>query len=210
LFTAIPALALPACWVLRRRRPGGRAPARFAAGALALMAAYLAAGRVLHDRAVDKALAAVGNETVLSAHAYPALGTIFLWRTVVETDVRWHVMRVHFLAPAGGDVRAARPIDKQMEDAWYARAQALPQVADFAWAGTRPLRWESRIRHGAHVVTFHDMRYAWPLDGVEGLWAFEVTLDDNGEVQTAHRIFPVTHGSRRQMFSEIWHELWNP
>ena len=195
VYTGVLVLALPACWLLRRRRPDGRASARLAAGALGLIVAYLAA---------------VGNETVLSAEAYPALGTIFLWRAVVETDVRWHVMRIHFLAPPGREVRAAKPVDKQREDPWYALAMGSPQAADFAWFSSRPLRWESRPRNGLHVVTLHDMRYAWLLDGVEGLWNLEVTLDSDGNVLETRQVYPVPQGSRRQMFREVWHELWNP
>ncbi|MEI7835034.1 MAG: metal-dependent hydrolase [Planctomycetota bacterium] len=207
--TSLLALALPIYWLVRRRRPGA-APGRVALAVLALLVAYLGAGRILHDRAVDKARDAVGNETVLSAEAYPALGSIFLWRTVVETDIRWHVMRVHFLAPPGRELRAAKPVDKPLEDHWYALAHATPQVADFAWFSSRPLRWESLRRNGLHVVTFHDMRYSWPLDGIEGLWSFEVALDDAGEILDARQIHRVPSNHRKEMFSEVWHELWNP
>lgn len=209
-FTLLLALTLSTCWLVRRFRPGGRAPERVALCGLALLIAYLGAGRGLHDRAVDKALAVVGNEAVVSAEAYPAVGSIFMWRAVVETQTRWHVMRVHFLAPAERQVRAAAPVEKPLKDRWHALALAVPQAAEFAWFSDRPMRWESRLRNGLHVVTFHDMRYAWPLDGVDGLWSFEVALDDEGNVREARKIHPVPHAGRRRMFTEVWHELWNP
>lgn len=211
LFTSVLALTLPVCWLLRRRRrPSGQAPGRVALAALALLAAYLGTGRLLHDRAIDKALAAIGSEPVVSAEAYPAIGSIFLWRTVVETPTHWHVARVHFLAPATRQVRPARPVEKPLEDQWYALAQGAPQAVEFAWFSGRPMRWEPRPRNGQHVVTFHDMRYAWPLDGVDGLWNFEVTLDDAGNVLETQQIHPVGPGGRRKMFREVWQELWNP
>ncbi|MCY2926896.1 MAG: metal-dependent hydrolase [Planctomycetota bacterium] len=204
LFTSVLALTLPVCWLVRRRRPGGKAPGRIA------LAAYLGTGRLVHDRAIDKALAAIGNEPVVSAEAYPAIGSIFLWRTVVETPTHWHVARVHFLAPAIRQVRLARPVEKPLEDQWHALALAAPQAVEFAWFSGRPMRWEPRSRNGQHVVAFHDMRYAWPLDGVDGLWNLEVTLDNAGNVVTAQRAQPVPTGGRRRMFREVWQELWNP
>jgi inner membrane protein len=210
-FTSVLAATLLACFLLRRFWPAGRAATLAAWVGFLLALAYVATGRLLHDRAIEKALASVDDgHKVLRAEAFPAIGSIFLWRAVVETERRWHVFRVHFLAPVGQEVRRSTSVWKQPEDRWTALAGTSPQVGRFRWFTGGLMRTEVQHHGDHHVVICHDMRYGLPMEGTDSLFTLEVELTDAGSVKKARESHDAPDGRRRRMLSETWNDLWNP
>jgi inner membrane protein len=212
IFTPLLVLTLTACYLVRKAR-GGRAPrATLVIGWVGFLLAmgYLAAGKVLHDRAVDVAAGAVNSEKVLRVDAYPQIGSIFLWRAVVETEDHWVAVRVHHFSkdpPAPGEIRSRR---KQPVNRWVRRAQELREYQVYEWFSRGRLRTEYRNLNGVHLVRFHDMRYSWESDGVESLWPLLVEFDDEGRLITASRQSPQRQEDTRSTAADIWSDLWNP
>ncbi|NQU77004.1 MAG: metal-dependent hydrolase, partial [Planctomycetes bacterium] len=210
IYTPLLIITLAGCWLARRL---GRGRARSVsvvigwAGFL-LSVGYLSGGRVMHDWAVQKAIQAAGSPgRVVSANAYPGIGTIFLWRTVVETDNGWFVMRAHRFS--------RRPVygwDKQFvaktDNEWVRKARRLSQVQTYEWFAGGPTRAEYSFENGQHVVKFHDMRYGWPLYSAESMWPMIVVFDGSGglvRIGREHRSHP---GNRGFAFSRAWADIW--
>ena len=143
---------------------------------------YLAAGRLMHDRAVEKALQLVDRSKVLRADAYPSIGTIFLWRAVVETSDDWLAVRVHYCSRDPVRKYKFTRVAKVEPNVWIRRARRLREYEVYEWFTCGRLRAEYANVNGLHVVRFHDMRYAWPLESVESLWTVSVILDDAGRL----------------------------
>ena len=211
IYTPILILTLLTCYVIRKvgTRPH-RATLIVAWVGLALSIGYIAAGRLGHDRAVAVARRFVGNEKVLQADAFPAVGTIFLWRAVVETEGRWHVLRVHHLVPPGDEIRRSSSAPKLSRSRWADAAAKLRPVRAFEWFCRARMRAELRRLDGLHIVTFHDMRYGWPLESIHGMWAIEATLDEAGSPVRVQRIRRYPGGRRGRFIEEYWDDLWNP
>ncbi len=212
IYTPLLILTLLACRLARRGRTGRAPRATLAIGWLGflLSVGYLAAGRVLHDRAVDRAVGLVGSETVVRADAYPAIGSIFLWRAVVETDRAWHAVRVHHLSDAPPGARAHERLAKAPDNEWIARARALPEHATYEWFASGRLRSEYRQVDGTHIVRFHDMRYSRRSDGLESLWPLVVEFGPDGSVIHVGREMERRSGRLFDYAAAAWRDLWNP
>ena len=224
IYTPLLVLTLLGCWLARkvaRRRGGAEAdvPARadpapratLAIGwvGFAISVGYLAAGRLLHDRAIDRAAGLVAAERGVRANAYPALGSIFLWRVVFETDAAWHAVRVHQFSGAPPEAWRHTRVAKAAPNRWIEKAQALEEYRTYRWFAGGRVRAEYERMDGLHVVGFHDMRYSGSSDGVESLWPLVVQFHDDGRVLLAERRHP-----RRARFGQyaaaLWHDLWDP
>jgi len=212
IYTSVLVVTLLACRIARRRA-GGRAPrATLVIGWLGVLLSvgYLAGGRVLHDRAIDKALLRTGREKLVRADAYPALGSILLWRAVVETDDAWHAVRVHHLSSAPPGRWAARSAPKTPENEWIARASELPEYAVYQWFASYRVRAEYERRNGTHVVRFHDMRYARGPDALKSLWPLVVEFDSAGNVAFVGRTMEHRSGGIWRHMVAAWRDLTNP
>jgi len=175
-----------------------------------LSVAYLAAGRLLHDRAVAKAVTLVGREKVLQADAYPAMGSILLWRAVVETDTAWHAVRVHQLSKAPPNQWKHTRAAKLGPNEWINRARELPEYKTYDWFAGHRLRCEYQQVDGVHVVRFHDMRYSRRNDGLESLWPLVVEFDADGRVLFVGRRMELRATRFGEHAAAVWHDLWNP
>lgn len=209
-YTGILALTLTACKVtyLVRARPW-RAMLVAAWIGFALSCAYLAAGRLLHDRAVRIARELAGGETIVRADAYPHLGSILLWRAVVETPDRWIVTRVHHLRDFSADPPRSAVVPK-VDNQWTRAARALPEFAVYNWFAMERIRATYARRSGEHVVEFHDMRYSGDPGGVESLWPLRMTFDAAGKVRSVQRIFTFRKRRSAGLIREVWREVWTP
>ncbi len=175
-----------------------------------LSVAYLAAGRVLHDRAVEKAAPLVGREEVFRADAYPAMGSIFLWRAVIETDTAWHAVRVHQLSKAPANQWKHTRAAKIGPNEWIDRARELPEYRTYDWFAGHRLRCEYERVNGLHVVRFHDMRYSRTSDGLESLWPLVVEFSADGKVLFVGRQME-RHATRLgEHAAAAWQDLWDP
>ncbi|MBI5723492.1 MAG: metal-dependent hydrolase [Planctomycetes bacterium] len=205
-------LTLLACWIVRLAKHGVARRTTLIIGwaGFLLSCMYIAAGRVIHDRVVDSVIPLAGQEKVVTADAYPAIGSIFLWRAVVQTDSRWIVVRRHLFSD--------RPIDQEAEtitpkanNEWIDRAWRLPEVKTYVWFTGDRLRPHYHKSNAGCVVEFHDMRYGFPLQSAESYWPLNVVFDADGNFVSASRAERFRAGSPRfAVAGEAWQDLWNP
>jgi len=210
IYTPLLVLTLVGCAIVRcvRRWDGRRASLAVGWIGFGLSVAYLGAGHLMHERAVSLARGLTPpGATVRRADAYPALGSILAWRTVVETDAGWHVARVRPLGrqPAPpGRVHVA----PEATGPWVDRARALPAAETYAWFAMGRVRAAYRREGDKHVVTLHDMRYGYRPDEVESLWPLEIRFGPDGEVRRVHRFTPRSHRGFGELVGDAWDDTW--
>jgi len=210
IYTPLLILALAACRIVRKASKGAgtRATLIVAWTGFLLSVAYIAAGRVMHDWAAEKAVRAAGERAVLRADAYPAPGTIFLWRTVVETDDEWIVTRVHHFSDKPDD-QWRRTTAPKPDNQWIRKARRLDEVQEYYWFAGGRVRANYFQEGDHHVVEFHDMRYGRPVESAESLWPMIVIFDGAGRVRhVARRRAP--RGRYLDLVAAVWSDMWNP
>jgi len=205
IYTPLLILTLLACLALRRKGLG-RAAVRAGWVGFLLSCGYLAGGRALHDLAVAEARGMALPTRVVHANAYPVLGTIFLWRAVVETDAGWHVSRIR---PIGGSDQRQTTFTPKQSNEWIDRAAAVPEAQSFGWSAMGRARPEHSTENGRHIVEFHDMRYGMVTESPESLWSLRVEFDAAGRADRIYR----TRRHRRDMgkaLGRLWDDIWTP
>jgi len=207
LFTGILILGLVACFAARRLRPHmePRSSLMLGRAGFVLALAYLGAGYVLHNEAVAEARARLPDSRIVRVDAYPALGTIFTWRAVVETDDAWTTMRLRPVAQSPSP--PPRETARKQVSPWIDRARELPQVEDYEWFAMGRVRAAYREEGGLHFVEFGDMRYAPKLDSVESLWPLRVTFDAAGGVLKIEHLSAFRGRSRLTVVREAWENM---
>ncbi len=213
IYTSLLIVTLLTCWLARKFSRGQAIRVTLVIAWVGMLTSvgYLTAGRVMHDWAVQQARIAVAADDlqVLRVDAYPAMGTIFLWRTVVETDRGWRVMRAHrFSDKPVADWRA--DLVAKADDEWVRRAMELPEVKSYRWFAGGRLRAAHTTRDGLHVIEFHDMRYGWPIESVESLWPVTVIYDTDGQLVQVGRSRHPNMKDRGPIISRAWADIWNP
>jgi inner membrane protein len=211
IFTPLLIVTLGTCYTIRKihRTRSVRATLVIGWVGFVLSVGYLAAGRVMHDWAVEKARKLTGNAKILHANAYPIIGTIFLWRAVVETEDSWVIIRIHRFADSSNPPKA-NIVPKQGDNIWIRRARDLREYRIYDWFAMGQLRPEYTSVDGRHIVQFHDMRYAWGIDSERSLWPLQVTFDKSGQVVDLRRVMERRGRSLREFASSIWREIWDP
>ncbi len=212
IYTPLLVLTLLGCWVARRvsRRPT-RATLIVAWTGFLLSCGYLAAGRICHDIAIARAERLLPpGQTVVRTDAYPALGTIFLWRAVIETPAGWHATRIHLFSSAAPESWKTSFAPRQADNEWIDRARRTPEYETYRWFTSGRLRAENERLNGAHVVKFHDMRYAETQWGVESLWPLVVSFGPEGEIVFVGRKRELPRRQFANHASQAWNDLWNP
>jgi len=214
LYTPLLILTLATCYIVRKLQRDHRARRVTMvigwAGFLASVG-YLAGGRAMHNWAVRKAATCAQHQgaRVVQVDAYPALGTIFLWRTVVETDREWIVTRIHHFSREPASTWRTSSIARD-DGPWVAKAMQLGQVETFDWFAGGRLRAENSATDGNHIVTFHDMRYGWPVESVESMWPLTVMFDCDGRVAYIGRRNHRPRGNFSSLVRSVWADIWNP
>jgi inner membrane protein len=207
-FTPLLIVTLLTCYVVRKLRPGRGVAATLAIGwiGFALAVGYIAAGRIMHDVVVRREINAAGPRHVVSANAYPAIGSIFLWRGVVRTDAGWEVSRYNLLFGSSGKPNFAPQDDNE----WVAKADELEQAAMFRWFAQGQVRTAYSQRDGTHIVELNDMRYGLQPDSTQSLWSLRIVFADGEAKPTVERVSHFHgHGvSPRNMLWGAWNDLW--
>ncbi len=209
-YTAGLIVTLLVCWATRKfRGPGRRATLVIGWVGFLATTGYLATGRVMHDWAIRKAVAIAGEGKVLAADAYPMIGTIFLWRTVVETEDEWIVTRIHHFRsdPPAPEHQQRAP---RQDNIWIRRARHYEGGRIFNWFANGRIRAEYTNVDGLHVVTLHDMRYGESPQAIESLWPARVTFDRQGNVVSFGRMRRGPRGDFRKFAGRVWYDMWNP
>jgi inner membrane protein len=214
IYTPLLIATLVTCWIVRRGRKNlhKRATVIIAAVGLIVTTGYLCTGRVMHDRAIGEALAEIGRsrDQVQRVEAYPMIGSIFLWQGVIETDEEWIIVRVHHLADPSEE-RLTRRLEKTPENQYVRRARETRGYRLYNWFADDQIRWVyHRAGDGSHVVTMHDMRYAFYTNGGKSLWPVRVTFPRDGGEPVVERLHGRGGGDMRDFIARIWADLTNP
>lgn len=212
IFTPLLILTLLVCYVVRKFRGGSAPKATLIIGwvGFALAMGYLGTGRLMHNRAVDIAVRAAGDVEILRADAYPQIGTIFLWRAVLETPDEWIAVRVHHFSDDPPSRRRMSRAARHISNEWVEKAQNLREYEIYRWFAMGRLRPEYRKVDGVHVVVFHDMRYSRDSAGIESLWPLRVEFDSEGNLIMAGRQPPDRSDGDGMTIGRIWADIWNP
>jgi len=212
IYTPLLGLTLLACFLARKISRGRAKRTALVIGwaGFLLSVGYLAAGRFMHDLAIEKALKLVDKKNVVRADAYPALGSIFLWRTVIETRAGWRATRIHHFSNAPPSQWESKYAAKVPPNRWTERARRLDEYKAYEWFARGRVRREYQQTDGIHVVRFHDMRYSARGDGLESFWPLVVEFDAAGKLIFAGRRAHRPRREFRKHAAEAWRDLWNP
>ena len=211
VYTPILLLTLLTCYVARKIRPPARKATLWIGWVgFLLSVGYIATGRVLHDRAIDRVLARRGGASPVRAQAYPTIGTILLWRVVLEDDRAWYVARVRFRLTGGGsdDEPKLNVVPKRRANLWVQKALQTPAAREwdrFTIGNTRAVYERPK---GLHVVRLYDMRYGWPIDSTESRWWLEIAWDEEGRLLGARRRTTFRGSTRDKVIRSIWKQMW--
>ena len=211
-YTPILLLTVLGCWLVRKIRPAARR-GTLAVGWLGfiLSMCYIGAGRLAHDRAASLARSMTDRKAnILRVDAYPAVGSILLWRGLVECDDHWTAWRIHLLAPTASEGARSTTVRKLPENEWIRRARTLRRVKDFEWFCMGRARPEYTFTGGRHVVEFQDMRYGFTPEGIRSHWSLRVEFDGSGKVVSARRMRNINAGHRRRLIKRLWRDIWCP
>lgn len=221
IFTPLLLLTLMFSCVTREEQR--RLRAAVAAVGLALAVGYLGAGRVAHGWVVDKVRQDAGDSFV-RAEAYPAPGSIFLWRAVVQTRTKWQVLRVHLFSKVGKPELAAatKPVAPRGGLKFPPQETAILRhspMIDLASALLPVKRFYDKANGVVGVtiekdgvnqaVSFNDLRYGRRVGSIETLWSYVVVLDPKGKILSDG---PVRRerGDLFDMVTNYWNEMVNP
>lgn len=198
VYTGLLIVALAAASILRGRGSALAAQGIALAGLL-LSGAYLGLGALNHHRAVEigRAEASRLGLRPTRIEAYPLIGTVMGFRLLVETEDAFRVARVNFLNSGGPPHFNLAPKSSGPGVAAALRDPLVQRYVDFALGTVRPILVE---REGEASVELDDMRYGFPADNPESIWAARAVLDSRGAVQ---RVEWVQRAQFRARFSQV-------
>ncbi len=205
-YSSILALALIGCIIARMRGRGRWGPWIALAG-LALSTGYVGISAVNHARVVKLAKRAAEEmgEHPLRVEAYPAIGTVFVWRAVAETEEAFLVGRISFLRES--ELHFSR-LPKEL-NRLSIQASMHPKVQeydDFALGMLRPILIEGK---DGWDIEFDDMRYALPADNPRSVWTVRVQFAEDGRTIRAD---PLERSYQERPISwtirTIWNDIW--
>ncbi len=216
LYSLILIVTLMSCYILRkifRKNPARSKRVTIIVGIVGMLLStgYLAAGRVCHDIAIRQGIVGLEDKEIVEANAYPMIGSLMLWRVVVETPDQWIVSRVHFLADSQKPLR--RNTASVLNESNFKEIQLAkehPMYKTFAWFSGDKLRPEVFYEKDVTIVDFHDMRYSTDAASVEGLWHMRFVYDSKGELIAAGRTSRFHHRNRYEFLKKFWKEMWTP
>lgn len=213
IYTPILLLTLLLCYVARklwRNAPARAARVSLVIGiaGMALSTAYLAAGRICHDIATYRGMEKVGDQRIESAEAYPMIGSIFLWRVVLQTPDDWYVLRVHLFGDTGR-IEAARVAKIKPLPPEVLQARSTDEYKLFDWFANGQLRPVVRGEGPITIVEFHDMRYGWRAGSPEGAWFLQFRFSP-GNPTPIDISRPHSSPRRNRAVREHWRDMWNP
>jgi inner membrane protein len=217
LYTGLLATTLLVCHVARRRKIPHANRFTTAVGWIGLLAsvAYIGGGLLMREVAIRRALAlaqpliTAREPHIVSARAYPYVGSIFVWRTTVELDDRWLTARVR---PLGRfePIATRQDFARKQEHALIRRAAQLPEVAIYRWFAMGQARGSYRYEDSLHVVEFHDMRYGKRVESAESLWPVRVRFSWRGDLVDIQRMRNVSGDGLLGAARHVWEEIRRP
>ena len=193
----LPMLALVIIGV-RRRSP------RFAIAALLWAACYLALGVVQRDRALAAGteLAASRGHTPIRLEAKPGFANLILWKTVYETERRFHIDAIRVAAAIQvfpGD--QAPKLAVQEHFPWLdPNSQQAKDLARFHWFSNGYLALDKQAE--GRIV---DIRYSVVPNEIAPLWSIELA---EGKPPSAHASWRSLRRATPAQATRLWKMLW--
>ncbi len=217
LFTWLLVLTLLICWIVRkikRKTPAKANRRTIIVGVVGMMLVigYLTGGAVMRWIAIQRGKKALGDtEKIIAADAYPMLGSILLWRVVLQTPDEWKLARVHILAPADRKL-IITSAQRGQKTPLIKKAQKTRDYEIFNWFSGGNLRPEQLVlSSGYAIIDFHDMRYASRADAPQSIFILRFIFDSNGNILESGFAGPsMGRRSRKALLRDIWNEQLNP
>jgi len=218
VFTGLLVLTLLICWIVRkinRKKPARASRITVIVGVvgMTLVIGYLGCGAMLRDAAINRGKKALGESTekIIAADAYPMLGSIVLWRVVLQTPDEWKLVRVHSLSPTDRKLRIT-VAPRGQTTPLIEKARATREYKIFNWFSSGNLRAEQvTLPDEIVLVDFHDMRYATRADAPQSIFVLRFAFDSNGNILKSAIVGPSMGGrSRKALLADIWKEQLNP
>ena len=218
IFTGLLVATLLICWIVRKinsKKPAraNRITVIIGIVGMMLVIGYLTGGAILRCAAIERGKKAMGKNTekFISADAYPMLGSIVLWRVVLQTPDEWKLVRVHSMAPGDRKLQVTS-VPRGGSTPLIQKAHTTREYEIFNWFSNGNLRAEqSAVPDGITLVDFHDMRYAPRTDAPQSIFVLRFAFDSSGNILKSGIIRPSISGrTRKDLLTGIWKEQLNP
>ncbi len=217
IYTPILILTLVVCYVFRKTKKES-CKSTLIVGWLGFIfsTAYIGAGLGVHDYILFRLARPVNGEIDRSdplerceIHAYPQLGTIFVWRVVSRCRHEWKVGMVNILFGVdSGKLRWNKT--EVVDNDWIERAKSIPEVKLFDWFTMGQMRAAYVHKNGRHLVDLYDMRYGIRPDSLESLWTVRVDFDSLGQVWGVEYVQQHRRGKLNELVCQSWQDIWKP
>jgi len=219
IYTPILILTLLICYLIRKFKSDSRKPTLIAGWiGFGLSMLYFVAGFCLNRYVIAQMQQSqsqivevkAGTSDPCEYHAYPQIGTIFVWRVTRHCDHNWQVAKMNVLLGRTSidpeKINSAKIADNQ----WIRQASRLPQVELFKWFALGQTRADYSQRNGDHIVDFYDMRYGLYPQSLESLWSARATYDTFTNRWTVEYVRPNRDHTMKRLASQVWRDLWTP
>jgi len=195
IYTPILIVTLTICYLVRKvKRNSAKITLNIGWTGLGLSLIYIFMGFLMRQRAIQRMkhpeiFPDVKNAQNLSVdyHAYPQIGSIFIWRGTKHHGQEWTVARLNMWLKASADGHHWNRV-KNMDNQWIQAGWKLEEVKKFQWFAANQLRAVYYTQNSQHIVEFHDMRYGRPAESVTSLWFVRVGFDAEGNLTNLERV----------------------
>jgi len=212
IYTPILLLTLLACLVVRLMKRRGATKVAWIGFLLSVV--YIAAGFGIHEAVLRQAKIQIGDcgqdrAAVAEFHAYPQIGTIFVWRVTRHCPRSWLAARVNVLF--GIDFRnAAQNSAEVVENEWTRKARELPEIKTFYWFALGQVRAMYSEENGNHLVDFYDMRYGVRPESLDVMWFARAAFDRDGKPIGVESMRPYDRLRYRNSAEQLWRDITHP
>ena len=124
------------------------------------------------------------NENIERVEAYPAIGSLMLWRVVVKTDKNWRTYRVHRL---GGKPRLEKIAICEKNDL-VEKTKLHPDYKTFAWFSDDLIRFDVFKLPKYTIVRACDMRYGTKTESLDSMWSLDFYYDSKTGKYLRHHL----------------------
>ena len=189
-YTGFLAIVLLICYLIRRKGTAKANKASTIVGwvGFILSTSYIAGGYAINQ--VEKTNFEVmlssnnNNEIIERVEAYPAIGSLMLWRVVVKTNNNWRTYRIHRL---GGKPRLEK-IQRCAQNELVEKTKLHPDYKTFKWFSDDLIRFEVFKRPKYTIVRACDMRYSSKTGGLDPLWSLDFYYDTKSGKYLRHHL----------------------
>ena len=204
-YTGLLLLGVIVCWAIRRKPGKKRLRASLIAGWVFMLASagYIGTGYYLHNQAIARVRPVFANKTIEHIEAYPALGSIFLWRVTVKTPGEHHAVRVHFASKKSAHDYLQNTIKDPQAGSLIEKVKQTEQFKIFDWFCNKRVRFERHRLGKFTLIRVCDTRYATNSASLESLWTLDFYFTKAGKLAHWQKSSPGTRDNPYNLAESI-------